>query len=158
MSDDGADLNMPAEGAMRAALGGPQPERLSDDEFARRIRTAVRPEPADSDSYDAAATYAARLVLEFLEQHPEHRDTPIEAEGEFQVDGRRVEATDLSPDQKWEYVKVRDGLYDVMKAAAVPLDELDLTGFMWGWAANAARNILGLEHQPNPAIVEMRTR
>jgi hypothetical protein len=136
MSDDGADLNMPAEGAMRAALGGPQPERLSDEEFEQHIRAA---EP--TDDYGGIATYAARLVLEFLEAHPEHSDTPIEAEGEFR--GR-------------EYVKVRDGLYDVMKEAGVPLAELDLTGFQWGWAANAARNVLGLEHQPNPAIVEIR--
>jgi hypothetical protein len=136
MSDDGADLNMPAEQAMHAALGGPQPERLSDEEFERRIRTA----PAITKDYDAAANYAARLVLEFLEEHPEHHDTPIEAEGEI---------------HNGEYVRVRDGLYDVMKAAGVPLAELELTGFQWGWAANAARHILGLEHQPNPAIIEI---
>jgi hypothetical protein len=152
MSDDGADLNMPAEQAMRAVLGGDQPERLTDEDFERMIRTA-----APGGGYDGTANYAARLVLEFLETHPEHRGTPIEAEGEFQINGRKAEPWELrdADGPRPEYVKIRDGLYDVMKEAGVPLADLDLTGFMWGWAANAARHVLGLRAQPNPAIVEV---
>lgn len=150
---DGADLNIPAEAALRAVLGGGEPERLSDDEFEQRIRTAV-----GTDGYDAASNYAARLVLEFLLAHPEHRDTPIEAEGEWQVNGRPLTRDELRSrlPEGAEYVCVRPGLYDVMKAAGVPIADCDLTGFQWGWAANAARHVLGLEPQPNPAIVEMR--
>jgi hypothetical protein len=137
LSDDGADLNIPAEAALRAVLGGEQPESLSDEAFEQQIRTA----PLDPADYGAAATYAARLCLEFLEAHPEHHATPIEAVGEWR-DG--------------EYVMVRPGLYDVMKAAGVPLSDLQLSGFQWGWASNAARHLLGLDHQPNPAIVTLR--
>lgn len=54
-----------------------------------------------------------------------------------------------------KYVKVRDGLYDVMKAEGIDLAELELTGFMWGWAVNAARKVLGDGPVPNPAIVEI---
>ena len=34
---------------------------------------------------------------------------------------------------------------------------MELTGFMWGWAYNAAARVLGLNAQPNPAIVEIGT-
>jgi hypothetical protein len=153
MSDDGADLNMPAEGAMKAIMGGEQPKRLSDEEFEQKIRTAE-----GTGSYDDTATYAARLVLEFLEAHPEHRDTPIEAEGAWRApDGHFLTPEELreSLPEGAVYARVREGLYDVMKEAGVPIDGLDLTGFMWGWAANAGRHVLGLAHQPNPAIVEV---
>jgi hypothetical protein len=66
MSDDGADLNMPAEGAMKAVLGGEQPEQMSDAEFERMIRTAEL-----EHSYGGCANRYARLVLEHLEAHPE---------------------------------------------------------------------------------------
>jgi hypothetical protein len=36
---------------------------------------------------------------------------------------------------------------------ASALSDLGLTGFMWGWAVNAARYSLELPLEPNPAIV-----
>ena len=123
MSDDGADLNMPADGAMKAVLGGEQPERLDDAAFAQKIRTAER-----VHSYDGCATRCARLVLEYLESHPE------------------AHAKDANGD-----------LYDLVKASVSPEDRKEvmgeLTGFMWGWAVNAARHVLKLKPVPNPAII-----
>ncbi len=124
MSDDGADLNMPAAGAMKAALGGDQPERLSDEAFEAMIRQAT-----DAGSYDGCANVAARAVLEHLEAHPEH--LALDAEG---------------------------GLYDHVKASASAEAKAafsEMTGFMWGWAVNAARHILKQKPVPNPAIVEI---
>ena len=47
------------------------------------------------------------------------------------------------------------GLYDVMKDEGVDLATLGLTGFMWGWAVNAARYALNELPVPNPAILEI---
>lgn len=46
-------------------------------------------------------------------------------------------------------------LYDELKDRGVAIDALDLTGFMWGWAANAARYCVELPPAPNPAIMEI---
>ncbi|MCU1489708.1 MAG: hypothetical protein JWM85_1113 [Acidimicrobiaceae bacterium] len=45
-----------------------------------------------------------------------------------------------------------DELYTVLRESLAPLQ---LTGFMWGWALNAARACCELEPVPNPAIVEV---
>jgi hypothetical protein len=37
----------------------------------------------------------------------------------------------------------------------VDLKGLDLTGFMFGWAMNAVRQMLGMKAGPNPAIVTL---
>jgi hypothetical protein len=43
--------------------------------------------------------------------------------------------------------------YQAMKDSGIPLSNLGLTGFQWGWAVNAARRCLELEPIPNPAIL-----
>ena len=43
--------------------------------------------------------------------------------------------------------------HEVYQRLRSQLDPLDLTGFMWGWAVNAARAILELPPVPNPAIL-----
>ncbi len=118
---------------------------MSDEEFARMIREAP---PVESDgspgaTYESCGNYAARLVLEFLEAHPEHRDKPVMQRGEF---------ADPKTFTGYHPVGPPD-LYDVMKEAGVPLARLGLTGFQWGWAFNAGRHVLGLPPEPNPAIL-----
>ena len=150
---DGAHLGVGAERALETVLGGKeQPrddERMSDEEFAAWIRSADK-----TNEYGETARYAARLIVEFLEAHPEHLTTPGEAEGAFQVDGREATREEVMSGAA-KFVRLRDGLYEVMETEGVYLGDLDLTGFMWGWAFNAARKVLGLGPVPNPAIVEI---
>jgi hypothetical protein len=49
--------------------------------------------------------------------------------------------------------RVQTDPYQDMKAAGIPLADLGLTGFQWGWAVNAARRCLELEPVDNPAIL-----
>lgn len=124
MSDDGANLNIKCDAAMKAVLGGDEPETLSDAEFASMIRGAT---VQQSGGYEGCANRAARLVLEHLEAHPD--------------------AIALSGDDLYAAVKgeaTREDLDHVLS---------ELTGFMWGWAVNAARHVLKRSSLPNPAIL-----
>ena len=144
---DGAHLGVGAARALGTILGGePQPteeEKLTREQFAAKIRSAPKWEGAGGgEGYDATANYAARLTLEFLEAHPEWQDKPGDSNYSWQ------EGTPT--------LKVK-GVYDAMKDAGIPMSELDLTGFMWGWAFNAARHCLGLGPVANPAILTINT-
>jgi hypothetical protein len=44
---------------------------------------------------------------------------------------------------------------NVYETHGIPLDELGITGFQWGWGVNAARRCVELPPVPNPAIVEI---
>jgi hypothetical protein len=123
MSDDGANLKIPAEAAMRAVLGAEsEPKRMSDEEFEQMIRTAE-----STDSYDGCANRAARLVLEYMEANPSTVNLDV-----------------------WQ-------LYDTLKPTVSEMDRKECleqtTGFMMGWAVNAARHILKMKPVPNPAII-----
>lgn len=65
----------------------------------------------------------------------------------------QLEGADVS---EYRYkVVLNVNLYDVVKQLHPEYQPLfdDLTGFMWGWAVNAARHILKLGAVPNPAII-----
>src|SRR2546426_5572312 len=100
-SDDGADLGIGCEDGMKTVLGGKQPEPMSDVEFEKMVRQA----PADMSTYDSAGAYAARLVLEFLEAHPDQQVRPIEAVGEWRRG--EVTITDFFALRGADYVKVQ---------------------------------------------------
>lgn len=125
MSQDGADLNMAADGAVKAALGGEQPERMSDEDFAAMIRGA-----SNAGSYGGCANVIARGMLEHLERHPE--SAILDVFGLYDA----TKSDPLTPQT------VRDAM-------------AESTGFMAGWAANAARHILKLNPVANPAIIEI---
>ena len=125
MSRDGADLNMRADAAMEAVLGGEQPARMTDAQFEQMIRSASLSDA--TFSYESCANRYARLCLEYLEAHPESHSLNA------------------------------DALYDALKPAVSTEDRErvlgELTRFMGGWGANAARHILKLHSVPNPAII-----
>lgn len=52
----------------------------------------------------------------------------------------------------WPAEVVTAGWYEQMKDQGV-MPALDLTGFMWGWAVNAALRCMELPPRPNPAII-----
>ena len=137
MTDDGAQYGVDAESAMKAALGGEESTpRSTTAEMADRIRATT--EPTD---YSGTADYCAKLILEWLEADPTRAQGPTE---NVYQDG---------PNGEWTGNVTEPGWYDRMKADGIPLDQLGLSGFMWGWAVNAARAIVELPEVPNPAIV-----
>lgn len=84
--------------------------------------------PDDPQTYDDAARHAGKLVLHYLRAHP---------------DAARLGAYELD---------------DAMEHDGVTIYGLGLTGFMWGWAVNAARRCLELDSVPNPAILVIGER
>lgn len=80
--------------------------------------------PDDDHTYDGQSRYAAKLIVDYLRAHP-HTS--------------KLDAMTLSLE---------------MRADGVSLDELDLSGFMFGWAINAARRCVELPEIANPAIIE----
>lgn len=143
-SDDGAHLGVTAERALSTIVGGaPQPsgdERMDAATFIRYIESA----PDDAASYNDTARLAAKWLLRHLRDHPTDINLPIDGRYECAIPG------DWTTSRKVE----RD-LYDAIKESCPSFDELGLTGFMWGWAANAARRCLEAPPLPNPAILDV---
>ena len=139
MSDDGANLNVDAESAMKVVMGGEEEKpRRTTGEMAAEIRATTGP-----SGYEGTANYAAKLILDWLEADPSRAQGPTE----------NVYNVDENGDTIYAPPYAQLGWYDLMKQDGIDLAALDLTGFMWGWAVNAARTILELPAVPNPAIV-----
>ena len=154
MSQDGADIGVGAERALGTVLGGePQPtdeEQQTVEEMLDRILSA----PIEAKSYDGAATACARIIIEAWDRYPPLKYVPSEALYLKGGDGMLVYAADGG------LVKIGVGLHEVLKrlhADDSPESEVlaGLSGFMWGWAVNAARRCAGLGPVPNPAIMEI---
>lgn len=147
---DGAHLNIGAERAMKTIVDGKeQPPAMTDEEFEAMVRNA----PISGElSYESASSAAARIVLEAYEEYPQLRELSDEC----------VYLRDSNGNIEWgneggKMIHLNVTLYDVIKKlhkeGTAERDVLvDLTGFMWGWAMNAARKILGLGPVPNPAM------
>ena len=153
MNGDGAHLGVGAERALDTILGGqPSPEESGEDTMTpQQMREWIMSAPQEPQSYDDAARSCARLVLRAFEEHPFLKDQPAEVEYDWDADPDRG-----SEGMKPEFV-IKLGLYETMKRLGYPLSDLDLTGFQWGWAVNAARYSEHLPAWPNPAIIEIRT-
>jgi len=140
---DGAHLGYGAEAAMKAVLGGDQPaERETAGQMFERIMATSR---SEADTYDGCATYMAKLILLACRADPSLADQPTE-----NVYGR-------NPDGSADYDTVTTpGLWEVLQDRLDPADReavSGMSGFMWGWAVNAARRCLELGPVPNPAII-----
>lgn len=141
MSSDGAHLGYGPEESMKALVGGEQPtEQMTAEEMRNNILATTE---ADANTYDGCGLYAAKLILLWLLADPSRAQGPPENIYEKDADGK----------MKWPAVVTERGWYDRMKADGIKINELDLTGFMWGWAVNAARRCLELPPEPNPAII-----
>lgn len=139
MSDDGAELGINAEDAMKAVLGGEEPTHVvTTKELVARIKATTGP-----SDYSGTADWTAHLILDWLEADPTRAQAPTENVYERDEDGH-LKAT---------MVIIEKGWYDRMKDDGIDLASLGLSGFMWGWAVNAARTCLELEPVPNPAIM-----
>jgi hypothetical protein len=149
---DGAHAGVDAERALGTILGGePAPDEtgektMSPVEMRAKLEAQEQPE-----GYDGTATYAGKLILHFLLDDPSRASIPNE-----NVYDREAFRRDGKPWDKFSDYIVQAGLYEVMRDAGEPWAEvtrLDLTGFMWGWAVNAARYCVELPPVPNPAII-----
>jgi len=151
MSADGAHIGVDAERALRTILGGePSPgedEQMDAETFRAWIKTADR-----QDSYGETARLAARYLLEYLTAHPEDMRLPLE--DTYDWDRARAELG-RSPESIEEMLRYRstEGVWDRAAAEYPQLKQLDLTGFMAGWAFNAARRCLELPPAANPALL-----
>lgn len=155
MSDDGADLGVSADRALQTILGGaPQPTRRRTPEEMRAEILACEG-PSD---YDGTSRWVARLILDAIEKEPALMMAPCETVYDWdaiKADPRYANATGSEGVEVLREHVVSISLYDLMKDRGISLAELGLTGFMWGWAFNAARYCLGLPSEPNPAIVTL---
>ncbi len=145
---DGAHLNIGAESAMKTILGSKDEEEpLSAEAFEKKIREATILDGDDFD-YDAASAFTARLVLEAYERYPMLRDHSDNTEYLTGKDGK-IDWNNPIPTNRT--------LYEIIKRIYPEHLSVfrDLTGFMWGWAVNAARNILDLGPLPNPALMTL---
>src|SRR6266851_7556776 len=139
MSADGAHLGVSAERALETIVGGaPEPtenERMDADAFRTWIKTADR-----EDSYGEAARLCARYLLEYLTAHPEDMRLPLADVHDF--NRMRAELGDrfATKDELTKY-RTQEGLFDKAAAENPLLKSMDLTGFMAGWAFNAARRV-----------------
>lgn len=161
MSVDGAAQGIPADQALNVILGG-QPEQeqvhATDDEVRARVQAAwARNDP---QSYDDCADTAAGLLLAFYEARPEAAEWPAENRYEWQqADGSwsTIYPQDLPADKAPISRTVGPNLYGEADAwSEGKLGGLGLTGFMWGWAVNTAKHLVGQPPVPNPAIVIVR--
>lgn len=160
---DGAHAGVGAARALDTILGNePQPSEtgektMSPVEMRAHIEAAPAPDSAEFD-YDGAARFLAKHVLAYFLAHPEHAQLPASAKYEF------VESRERPDGEGWkecgtDYWGRTVGI-DLWQNCVKPsLSESDyeavsdFTGFMWGWAVNAARYCVELPPVPNPALV-----
>lgn len=151
MSTDGAHLGVNAERALDTILGGkPSPaedEQMDAETFRTWIKTADR-----EDSYGETARLCARYLLEYLTAHPEDVTLPLDDAYDY-ARMRAEHGNDTPPLDQWLPYRTSEGVWDKAAAENPRLTEMDLTGFMVGWAFNAARRCIELPPAPNPALL-----
>jgi hypothetical protein len=103
------------------------------------------------DHYNECARYAAKLIYEWVTADLPNRG-PLPADTIYDWDNDPDHGAE---GRKAEHI-VQVGWYDLMKQDNIGIDELGLTGFMWGWAVNAVRRCLELPPVPNPAIITLK--
>jgi len=146
-SNDGAFQGYTVDEALGVIVGGKSEPKKTKTKI--EMKEYIEDAPDNPQTYDETARAAAKIVLSFLERHPEAHNMPADSDIEF--DGKA----------DWNsYHITREGLSDYIKRIEPELwnnpilDEL--TGFMWGWAVNAARSALNLSPVPNPALLTIQ--
>ena len=147
---DGAHLNIGVEDAAKAIIGGQeQPEPITDEQFESMIWNAPIHENL---GYNGGGNAMARIILEAYEKYPELQDL---------ADEYVYLGDTLMTDNP---IVLNVTLYDVLKklhdtnSPEYKFVMVELTGFMFGWALNAARKIRGLSPMQNPALMVLGTK
>jgi len=146
---DGAQQGIGAERALGTILGG-QPAPSEDEGMSREaLEARIMVAPYPPESYDDAALYTAKFILTALRAHPEIQTAPVEDAYDFSG----IELGQRMPDVIPLTQKGWPALLKEIDPAGYDAAVDEITGFMWGWATNAARYILDLPEVPNPAII-----
>jgi hypothetical protein len=126
---DGAHEGILPTRAMHTIVGGDPAPAPDEGLSAEQMRAWIESAPDAPESYDDCARRAAHLILLHWKQYPEHAQADPYA------------------------------LYDHIKASSPDIKQkikaLELTGFQWGYAVNAARRVNELPPQRNPALIEI---
>lgn len=153
MSQDGADLGVDAGTALSAVFGGDQPSEKSH-RSPDQMRAYLMEQTGPSD-YGGTAAYVGKLIFEALLEDPHRATYPMNTEYDW-------DAIHATPDYDVETMRAHtitksldDHLREEKPELMAEIDALGITGFMWGWAVNAARYCVELQPQPNPAIVSI---
>jgi hypothetical protein len=146
-TEDGAHLGYGMAAALSGAIGGDTPKKRMD---VTEMREYIESAPDEPKDYDECGRVIAKLVLRFLERHPEASDMPAESAHEW------PKKPDGSTDWDAKPTITRMGLFEYIEQAEPGYggDVFgDMTGFQWGWGVNAARRCLELPPVSNPAIL-----
>ena len=147
------------ERALGTILGGEDPPSEDEGVSKQALREKIMEASFESEgfSYDDCSLAMARIIVEAIEKYPCLRDVPMEPTYLTDTDGKMV----WFEDRDSPAVYIRQGMFEVLKFLH-PDEESperkvmdEMTGFMWGWAYNAAASVCLMEPQPNPAIVEI---
>ena len=127
MSIDGANIGVSPSRALRTIIGGESTPPLDDQRSDSEFSEyiATAPEPP-FDSEDQGQNYDN--CCRYIAKH---------------FVSLLIEDPDSSLNHAYDEAKRRG------------MKSVDPTGFMVGWAYNAARKILNLKEAPNPAIVDI---
>lgn len=168
MSSDGGNIGISAEKAMHAIVGGEMPteEDVQTKEQTQERILAAFDSPPTSFDYGGSADAIAGAIYRFCEAHPEAWEWPVEPEYEWRVPGGEwVKAKDLTSWTGAEHRATGPDLYEEIKKWLSEIGRKDIvevfsdaTGFMWGWAVNAAHWVKDLPPVPNPAIVTIEVK
>lgn len=152
MSSDGAHLGVDAERALKTILSG-EPSPGEDERMdAETFRTWIKTCPADVTGYGETARLAAHYLLEYLTAHPDDMRLPLDDSHDFDRAKKELGHWPSSIEELQRY-RTTEGLWDRAVAEYPALHALDLTGFMAGWAFNAARRCLELPPAANGALL-----
>lgn len=123
-SPDGAHHGMKPLQSLRKVLGG-NDSTSAAPQSRDEMRTYLESAPDAPASYDDAARYIGRVMLDYFRAHPE--SLAMDAYAAFDAAMPSLEGT--------------------------PID--GVTGFMVGWGVNAARYALDAPPVANPAIIDI---
>jgi hypothetical protein len=151
---DGAHLGVGAERALKTILGGEPAPTADECESVEQMRARILSAPIEAKTYDGAATACARLILEAWKQYPQLAELPHETIYLRDAHGQMVWRDGVDP----ACVRLVPGLHDALKQLYADRPDAlavlrDLTGFMWGWAVNAALRCIDQPPAPNPALL-----
>lgn len=142
---DGAHLGVTAGRAIDTILGGDPPPEKDEGMTPEQMRAFIESDTPAEDSYSEGSRLTAKAMLAFLDKYPQYKH--LEADN--------AHTWGKKPDGSVDYEDYRItglGLYDAAELAGFDMPD-GLTGFMVGWAVNAAKYAAGAPPVANPALL-----